>query len=236
MLASADKIKNPITGCMISIGGDTYNRLLAQGYKLINGILHPPSTISVTPYSPQINPYIPPQVNIMPHVNPYSPQVNIPQVNPYSPQVNILPQVNRYSHQVNILPQVNPYVVPGAVPSLGNMPIQVNELLKQEDATRIKLCNICKEYYINRSMPFTIPEINNLNKIVQACSECKRFCENNYSRRGINNPPECHQYKVAEISSKQQQTKLQSQITADQIRKGIHQGQDISYLFPKIPQ
>jgi hypothetical protein len=200
------KVKNPTTGRMITVGGDAYNKLIASGYKLVAGVLQPPNQQVQMP--PVV---VPTQTTVM---------VPIPQTRPPV----IVPPT-----QVIVLTKV----VEGAIPTLGTLEIELDRIMKEETAAQVRLCNTCKEYYMDRWMPFTVKELKNLNKIVQACTECSKLCEINQAREKVPNPQKCQPYKAAGIAGHKQEIRLESQIAAEQIRLGLMTGKDVGQYFPK---
>lgn len=269
----ANKIKNPITGRMISIGGDTYNKLIAQGYTLANNTLYPPPqlptpniypslspTITVPLPTHQYKPQIPiPQQVPMPqqykpqipmHQQQYKPQIPIPQQVPipqqlYKPPIPIPQQVpisqqqipmpqQQYKPQI-LIPQQQ-IVVPGNIPTIDVFEQEMKMLEKEEEEQRVRMCGICKEYYIDRWRPFTIPELGNLSKIIQACNKCGELCDAKYYRRGITNAKECQQYKTAATMGQKQVNRLDAELRVKAINAAEMAGKDIGQFFPQVPK
>lgn len=173
----SQKVVNPLTGRQINVGGNVYNTLIAQGYKLDNGKLE---------------------------------NITVPTIG-----------------------KPEKLIVPGTIPTVGDLEKQLATVHLEEDQTRMKVCNICKEYYMDRTTRFDKRELENLRKFSQACVTCARLCDNFYSRQGITNSPNCIRYKNAVASASRQIVSLESEQAAEQIRLGFRTDRDVSHLFPK---
>lgn len=203
MQTISDKVINPLTGRLIAVNGDTYNRLISQGYKYVNG------SLILSSQSIQ-------------------PKISAPTIKPILPTIKpILPTA--------VQPPIEPKTVSGSIPKVDILEQEIKILQQEEEMKRTQLCRSCKELYIDRWMPFTARELDNLNKIIHVCDECNKLCDAKYSRKGISNSSECLPYKTAVASGKQQESKLRSELIVKGIRLGAVSGQDINQYFPKIP-
>ena len=72
-METTNKVKNPVSGRMIIIGGDVYNKLISQGYKLVGNVLYPPEQSITIPKIPVINPITLPNVSTIPIITPKIP-------------------------------------------------------------------------------------------------------------------------------------------------------------------
>lgn len=226
-MESTMKVRNPVTGRLIAVGGDTYNGLIARGYVLVNGTLQAPMIAVVNPIvTPVVTPVnIPRPTVIIP-----KPVVTIPRpVVTIPPRPLAVPIPPRPMSPVKV-------IIPGTIPSMTNLEDQRRLILQEEEAKRVRLCKSCTELYINRYVPFTAAETNNLGLIVRACSECNNLCDAKYTREGFPNASECHKYKTAAIMGNAQLQKLQAQAFDARVRREAAMGQDVGYLFPSVPK
>lgn len=183
-----EKVRNPTTGRSIQVGGDVYNKLIAQGYHLVRGQLVATTVVPPPPPTPVVQP---------------GPRV-------YPP-------------------------IPGPIPNVETLDVVVQQQLREEEAQRQRACGICQEYYLNRYVPFTVPELNNLRAIARHCSDCGRLCDQQYYRRGIVNPPQCTQYKTAGIQATNQVQRLEHQAINEAMRRDLAAGKDVTKYFPTVP-
>lgn len=180
-MATFTKVRNPTTGRAIQVGGDVYNKLIAQGYRMVGGELVAPQAVALPP------PILPPKVST-------------------------------------------------PIPNLGSLDTAVQQILREEDTRRQRACDICQQYYINRYMPFTPPELNNLRAITGYCAECGRLCDRQYYRRGIVNPPQCTPYKTAAVQAQNQVQRIEHEQVMQAIRTDLAAGKDVSKYFPTVPK
>ena len=229
----ANKVRNPITNRMINVGGDTYNALIASGYRLIGDTLYPPTQplypvpVTVFPTVPTNNPVFP---TVVSPILPTMQSVNKPVNNPIYPTVPITqPKIPS--------PKIpSPKIVPGNIPTITAFEEEMMMLEREEDAKRTKLCGICKGYYIDRTRPFTTQEINNLGKIIQACDQCTKLCDAKYLRSGITNARECQQYRTAAAMGQKQHDRLEADLRVKAMNAAIMAGKDIDQYFPQVPR
>ena len=211
------KVRNPHTGRLITVGGQVYNNLIAQGYRLVQGQLVQEVIPLPTPPQP-VRPLPTPPQPVRPLPTPPQP-VTVP----------ILPQT---------VPIGNVPAPPQTVP-IGSIPAPP-QLISQELAQIIqeeqRTCKLCQQYYINRYTKFTPPELNNLRIIQQLCGRCANLCGQRYARAGLPPGPDCAPYDHASRHSQQQAAALDSQIRTQAIRVGSAAGTNVNRFFPSIPQ
>lgn len=140
--------------------------------------------------------------------------------------------------RVPIPPTVNPplQVIPGPIPNVNALDAAVQQRLREEEAQRQRSCGLCQEYYLNRYMPFTLPEVNNLRAIANHCAECGRLCEAQYYRQGVVNAPQCAPYKAAGVQATTQLRRLEQQAVNEAIRRDLAAGKDVGKYFPNVPK
>ena len=224
----AAKVRNPVTGRMITVGGTTYNQLITQGYQLAPPVI--PTTIPM------------PKVPVIPTT---IPMPNVPATVPVIPTTITMPKVptkvpviHTTSPTIITMPNVpvSPVMYLGPVPTVGTFQEEINRIAREEEDRRVRVCGICREYYIDRWNPFTIPELSNLSKIVQACSECAELCDAKHYRAGITNAKSCQSYKTATAAGQKQITNLDTAIRMKGIQAAQAAGTDIGKFFPAVPK
>jgi hypothetical protein len=250
-MESGNKVRNPLTGRMITVGGDVYCKLLKSGQikpskndpiediqaalECLN-VKEPGDEEYMPPPPPAGKPLpLPGYVAVKPRPAPALPlpAPPAPASRPsYAPPAPAAPKAP-------ILAPVRREAIPspeGVVPRDNGFQQQIAAIQAEEDARRNKTCGICKSYAVDRYQPFTLREVNNLGVITQACQECSDLCIQRATRAGRPNAPECNQYRAAVVSGQRQYNALMAQQRMNGIRLNEVAGRDVGQFFPQVPK
>ena len=242
-IPSVQKVKNPKTGRMITVGKDVYNKLIAEGYVLrgstlvkdapgIGSITAGMSQMTVTPpviTPPPSQPIISPPVVTPPPSQPIIPQPIISQPITSPPPVTI---------GKTEVPAPATVTVHGPVPVTTGLRTEFIESIRQD---RKEMCGICQSEYVTRISnlrPFMKSDYDLLKKRVSpACDRCVNLVEQEIRLAGRDpNAFETYRrYNQASIQAKQRLGQLESQIRTEGIQMASAGTTDPGIFFPSVP-
>lgn len=153
---------------------------------------------------------------------------NKPGINPL---INRMDQAyaNLFQPQV----QQQPIFVQGPAPTVDDLIAKLREVYISEDERKRQItCNLCREYYMKRNIPFTENELLNLSNLSDHCRLCGELCE----KRKTLDPlftDNCQPYHNATYSATRQRDRIATPgARAKAIQDAIRRGEDFSTLLP----